>query len=181
MQKNMIMIIDILPSSDLRISKYLSRHSVEVFPNFYKEIKSNKCQKRINCVYLHELIRIKEFMRDDKLNYDIELSKIPNKNIIIENGHISNMTYIKMMDKKMFKSYMRDFKHKKHTWNYSAIVYKNKKYKNEYEKKLTKELYIVLRQSQIKYIVVNRAKITANRKEILKQIQSLKDPIAEEI
>jgi len=181
MNKNMIMIIDILPSSDLKISKYLLRHNVEILPNLYKEIKSNKCQKRNNCMYLHELVRIKEFMRDDKLNYDIELSKIPNKNIIIENGHIANMAYIKMMDKKMFKIYMREFKHRKHTWNYSAIVYKNKNYKNEYDKKLAKELSIVLKQSQIQYTIVGKPKITLTRKEILKQIQSLKNPVNEGI
>ena len=176
----MMMIIDILPSSDLKISKYLTGHNVDALPNLYKEIKSNKCLKRNLCVYLHELVRIKELARDDKYNYNIELSKIPNKNVIVENGHIANMVYIKMTDRKMFKNYMREFKHRKHTWNYTAIVYKNKNCKNDYEKKLNQELARVLHQSQIEYTVVNKQKMILNRKEILRQIKTLQDPKPDE-
>lgn len=151
---NMIMIIDIF--SSLNISKYFGQQKspIKMEYNIFKWSKKNSNCKNINCNSFNELVMLKEIIRDDKLFDKINMSIIPEKTIIVDNGHILNMLYLRLSNRKMYKNYMREFKHRKHNWNYVAFVVKNgREPRNEFEKKLVKELQFVLKQSQIEYKV----------------------------
>ncbi len=169
----MLMIIDI-DCHNLNISNYLERHDINVFPDIYKQSKKiSKCKSDV-CASLYELIMIKELIRDEKLFDKINMGSLKDKNVIISNGHLVNMAFIKMTNKNIFKHYMREFKHRKHSWNYIVVFVKDsKKDKTDFNKKLLKELKSVLKQSQIEPIIINKIKTnTMLRKEILKYIKT---------
>lgn len=154
---NVIMIIDLF--SSINIAKYFGQQKppIKIEENLYKQSRKNSNCRNINCSSLNELVMYKELNRDDKLFDKIHMGIINDKTVIIDNGHITNLLYIRLANKKMYKSYMREFKHRKHSGNYMAFVIKNgRQPKNEFENKLLKELQFVLRQSQIDYKVFDR-------------------------
>lgn len=171
---NMIMVVDVF--SSINILKYFNQQKpvITIEKNLYKESKKNSNCRNVNCAAFNELVMLKELIRDDKLFEKISMGVINGKNIIIDNGHITNMAYLKMSNKKMFKIYMREFKHRKHNWNYVAFLVKNAKIaKNEFENKLLKELQAVLKQSQIEFVVFDRNNYrtpTLLKKEIKEKI-----------
>ena len=168
------MIIDIF--SSLNISKYFGQQKspLKIEHNILKWSKKSSNCKNINCNSFNELVMLKEIIRDDKLFDKINMSIIPEKTVIIDNGHITNMLYLRLSNRKMYKSYMREFKHRKHNWNYVAFVVKNgREPKNEFENKLIKELQFVLKQSQIKHVAFDCKKYrtpTLLKKEIKDKI-----------
>lgn len=151
------MVIDIF--SSINISKYFGQQKppIKIEENIYKQAKKNSNCRNVNCSSMNELIMFKELNRDDKLFDKIHMGIIKDKTIIIDNGHVTNLLFIRLSNKKMYKTYMREFKHRKHSGNYIAFVIKNgRQPKNEFENKLLKELQFVLRQSQIECQVFDR-------------------------
>ncbi len=171
---NMIMIVDIF--SSLNISKYFGQQKsqIKIEHNIYKWSKKSSNCKNINCNSFNELVMLKEIIRDDKLFDKINMGIIPEKTIIVDNGHISNMLYLRLSNRKMYKSYMREFKHRKHNWNYVVFLVKNgREPRNEFENKLVKELKFVLKQSQVDFKVFDCKKFrtpTLLKKEIKDKI-----------
>jgi hypothetical protein len=171
---NMIMIVDIF--SSINILKYFNQQKpvISIEKNLYKESKKNSNCRNINCAAFNELVMLKELIRDDRLFEKISMGVINEKNIIIDNGHITNMTFLKMSNKKMYKMYMREFKHRKHNWNYVVFLVKNSRTpKNEFENKLLKDLNYVLNQSQVEFVVFDRNHFrtsTLLKKEIKEKI-----------
>ena len=165
-------IIDPLPNSKLNISKYLSRHKIDVLENLHKEMKKKSTCDLSKCSCLNELVNLKEITRDREWFYGFDLETKKGSGVVVDNGHITNLLYSKLVDKKLYKDYMRDFKKQRHEWNYRAIVIKNRKAVNtEYDKLLYKELLPTLRQSQIEFTVISKfGSITKLRKEILKTL-----------
>ena len=171
---NMVMIVDIF--SSLNISKYFvqQKNPIKIEQNIYKWSKKSSNCKNINCNSFNELVMLKEIIRDDKLFDKINMGILPNRTIVIDNGHILNMLYLRISNRKMYKLYMREFKHRKHNWNYIAFVIKNgRDPRNEFENKLLKELPFVLKQSQAECIVLDYKKYrtpTLLKKEIKDKI-----------
>jgi len=171
---NIIMIIDIF--SSINIAKYFGQQKppIKIEENIYKQNRKNSNCRNLNCTSLNELVMLKELSRDDKLFDKIHMGIINEKTIVIDNGHITNLLYIRLANKKMYKTYMREFKHRKHTGNYIAFVIKNgRQPRNDFENKLLKELQFVLRQSQIDYEVFDRNNFrtpTLLKKEIREKI-----------
>ena len=167
---NMVMVVDIF--SSINIVKYFGQQkpAISIEPNVYRECKKNSNCRNINCSSLNELIMLKELIRDDKIFEKMHMGFIPDKTVVIDNGHITNMLYLKLSNKKMFKIYMREFKHRKHNWNYVAYVVKNTRVpKNDLENKLVGELKSVLKQAQIEVVTFDRKKYrtpTLLKKEI---------------
>ena len=171
---NIIIVIDIF--SSINIAKYFGQQKppIKIEENIYKNSKKNSNCKNINCSSLNELVMLKELNRDDKLFDKIHMGILQDKTVIIDNGHITNLLYIRLSNKKMYKSYMREFKHRKHTGNYIAFVIKNgKQPKNDFENKLLKELKLVLKQAQVEIQIFDRNKFrtpTLLKKEIRDKI-----------
>lgn len=171
---NIIMVIDIL--SSINIAKYFEQQKppIKIEENIYKNSKKNSNCKNVNCSSLNELVMLKELNRDDKLFDKIHMGILQDRTIIIDNGHITNLLYIRLSNKNMYKSYMREFKHRKHTGNYIAFVIKNgRQSKNDLENKLLKELKLVLKQAQIEIQIFDRNKFrtpTLLKKEIREKI-----------
>lgn len=154
---NMVMIVDLF--SSLNIMKYFGQQKspINIEHNIYKLEKKNANCKHINCNSFNHLVMLQEINRDDKLFDRIGMEIIKEKTIVVDNGHILNMLYLRLSNRKMYKTYMREFKHRKHNWNYVAIVIKNgREPRNDFEKKLIKELQFVLKQSQIEIIIFDR-------------------------
>lgn len=175
-----LMIIDLLPSSKLDITKYLERHGIYAMSDFYKENRFRvKCDHDDLCGVLNEMVMMKDFKRDDELYFNYKLNKFNDKLHIFENSHISNLVYCRLSNKKLYKHYMKEFKTRRNHWNYQAIVIKKKDMaKNSKEEKLLKELVPVLRQSQINYTVLDKWKnLTHLRKDIMRQIEVIKNKI----
>ncbi len=170
----MIMIIDLF--SSMNIVKYFCQQKppICIQKNLYMESKKNSNCKNINCFSMNELVVLKELARDDKIFDKIHMGFLPEKTVVVDNGHITNLLYLKLANKKMFKIYMREFKHRKHNWEYIAFVIKNTRVpKNDFEKKLIKELSSILKQSQIQVIIFDRKKYrtpTLLKKEIKEKI-----------
>jgi len=171
--KTMVMVIDPLPASNVNIEKYLSRHKIDILEDICNSPKTSKSCSKINCSALSELIMMKELMRDDDLFFKNQLDEDHAKNYIINNGHIYNMLYCKKLNIKLYKTYMREFKKRRHKWDYKAIVIKNSKYiQSSQDKKIIQELNLILKQSQIDFHTINNVRtVTLLRKEIYKNIQ----------
>jgi len=167
---NMVMVVDIF--SSVNIVKYFGQQkpAINIEPNIYHECKKSSNCRNINCSSLNELIMLKELIRDDRIFDKMHMGFIPDKTVVVDNGHITNMLYLKLSNKKMFKIYMREFKHRKHNWNYIAYIVKNTRVpKNDFENKLNKELNSILKQAQIECVVFDRKKYrtpTLLKKEI---------------
>ena len=174
-----IMVIDPLPSSNLNINKYLKRHNFSILEDISKEnINKVSCGHGVSCALFNELVMLKEFNRDDKLFFDRELRKTEPLPIFVENGHITNLLYCKMSDIKLYKEYMKEFKKRRRNWEYRAIVVRNNKMaQSAVERKMNDELLRVLKQSQIKFTIINKFKnVTFLRKSIFRQIQNIINP-----
>lgn len=171
---NMVMVVDLF--SSLNISKYFGqqKNPIKIEHNIYKWSKKNSNCKHINCNSFNELVMLKEIIRDDKLFDKIQMGIVQDKTIVVDNGHILNMLYLRLSNRKMYKTYMREFKQRKHNWNYVAFVVKNGRApKNEFENKLLKELPFVLKQSQTHCVVFDCNKYrthTLLKKEIKNKI-----------
>jgi len=178
-----VMVIDPLPSSNLNINKYLKRHNFSILEDLAKETRLKSCcENKLNCIQLNELIMMKEFNRDDKLYFDRELRKVEPSPIFVENGHITNLLYCKISDVKLYKDYMKEFKKRRRNWEYKAIVIRNTKAaQNAFEKKINDELLRVLKQSQIKHVIVSKFKnVTFLRKNVFRHIQNIINPEIEQ-
>lgn len=170
--KTMVMVIDPLPSSNVNIEKYLSRHKIEIMEDLYNTTSMNKSCSKTSCESLGELVMLKELSRDENLFFKNQLDEDHAKNYIVNNGHIYNMLNIKLMDNKLFKSYMREFKKRRHKWQYKALVIRNNKnIVSSQEKQVINELNSILNQSQIDFQIINNIRTTTLlRKEIYKNI-----------
>jgi len=154
---NMVMVVDIF--SALNISKYFGqqKNPIKIEHNIFKWSKKTANCKHLNCNSFNELVMLKEIIRDDRLFDKINMGIITDKTVVVDNGHILNMLYLRLSNSKMYKQYMREFKHRKHNWSYVAFVIKNGRApRNEFENKLVKELQFVLKQSQVECIVFDR-------------------------
>jgi hypothetical protein len=174
-----VMVVDPLPSSNLNINKYLKRHDFSILEDLAKEnVHKISCGHGITCALFNELVMMKEFNRDDKLYFDRELRKTEPQPIFVENSHITNLLYCKLSDIKLYKEYMKEFKKRRRNWEYRAIVVRSTKMaQTPLEKKMNNELLKVLKQSQIKYTVINKFKnVTFLRKSIFRQIQNIVNP-----
>lgn len=171
--KTMAMVIDPLPSSNVNIEKYLSRHKINMLEDIYNSSKISKACSRTQCCALGELVMLKEFSRDDDLFFKNQLDEDHAKNYIINNGHIYNMLHVKALDNKLFKAYMREFKKRRHKWQYKAIVIRsNKQPVTPQEKQTIQDLNSILKQSQIDFQIINNIRtVTLLRKEIYKNLQ----------
>jgi len=178
-----VMIIDPLMSSKLDIRKYLDRHGINVFEDFYKEnIHRNKCVHDKLCGVYNELIMLKDFKRDDGLNVGYQMDRIQDELFVFENSHVSNLVHCKVGNKKLYKQYMKEFKNRRRKWHYIAIIVtKPENAKTKEDKSILKELESVLKQSQVecKYIK-NWKTVTFLRKEILKELNMIREKIEEE-
>lgn len=172
------MIVNVLPSIDLDISKYLDRHGVHVHEDIRKDIKfKGKCAHGVFCPVENELVMLKEFLRDDDLFHKIQMDIINENIILFENSHITNMVNCKFSNKKLFKYYFQEFKKRKKNWIYSAIIFKKRNMaKNKKEQKMLDEMQSILKQCGIKCYVINNYKnVTLLKKEILRQINVIKN------
>lgn len=171
--KTMAMVIDPLPSSNVNIEKYLSRHKIEILEDMYNSSKISRSCSKTHCCALGELVMLKELSRDDDLFFKNQLDEDHARNYVVNNGHIYNMLYAKMLDNKLFKSYMREFKKRRHKWQYKAIVIRNnKQIQTPQEKHVLQELNLILKQSQIEVQVISNVRtVTLLRKEIYKSLQ----------
>lgn len=175
-----IMIIDILPSSKLDIQKYLDRHGITVFADYHKENRfRNKCEHDEFCDLFNELVMIKDCQRDDRLNIEYKMDKIPEDVFVFENSHIGNLVYCRLSNKKLYKHYMKELKNRRRQWIYHAlIINKLGLAKNKKEEKLMRELELVLKQAQISFKHLNKwENVTYLRKDILKEIEDIKNNI----
>jgi hypothetical protein len=175
-----IMVIDILPSSKLDIQKYLDRHGVTVFSDYHKENRfRNKCEHDEFCDMFNELVMMKDFQRDDRLNIEYKMDKITEDVFVFENSHISNLVYCRLSNKKLYKHYMKELKNRRRQWVYYAIIIsKEGQAKNKKDQKIIKELEYVLEQSQIKFKHMDKwDNVTYLRKDILKEITDIKASI----
>jgi len=175
MKPEYLMIIDLLPSSKLDITKYMDRHGILVHPDIHRENRYRvKCEHDAFCGVFNELVMIKDFKRDDEMIIKHKLDILQSKIFMFENSHISNLVYCKISNKKIYKQYMKEFKKRRSNWHYSAIIIKKKDMtKNSREEKLLKELMPVIKQCQIDYTVIDKWKtLTYLRKEIMRQVQA---------
>ena len=170
--KTMAMVIDPLPSSNVNIEKYLSRHKINILEDIYNSSKVSKACSKTQCCALGELVMLKEFSRDEDLFFKNQLDEEHAKNYIVNNGHIYNMLHAKTLDDKLYKSYMREFKKRRHKWQYKAIVVRNsKQLVTAQEKQTMQELSSILKQSQIDFHIINNVRtVTLLRKEIYKNL-----------
>ena len=171
-----LMIVDVLPSSRLEISKYLDRHGISIHPDIRKENKyKNKCIHDVYCGIQNELIMMKDFRRDDDLNIKYKMDYLDSSLHIFENSHIANLIYCKLSNKKLYKQYMKEFKNRRRHWTYYAIVIANKNtVRNKKEGRLLNEVAPVLKQSQIPFKEIKSwHNLTYLRKDILKEIQDI--------
>ena len=178
-----LMIIDLLPSLRLDITKYLDRHGIAVYQDFHKENRFRvKCEHDRFCSVFNELVMIKDFQRDDQLKWDFKMDKYENRLFVFENSHISNLVYCRLSNKKLYKHYMKELKKRRRSWKYNAIVIKKRGMaKSKKEEKLLRELLPVLKQSQINYTVIDHWKnLTFLRKEVLKEINTIRGRISTE-
>ena len=178
-----IMIVDILPNSKLDIAKYLDRHGIDVYPDFHKENRFKvKCVHDEFCGVLNELVMLKDFKRDDEINIGHQMDYLPSKMFIFENGHVSNLAYCRISNKKLFKHYMKELKNRRRHWNYHAIVIKKPGMaKTKKEQRLYNEIDPILQQCQISYKVLDKwPGLTQLRKDILKEIQEIKTKVDKE-
>jgi len=183
MKPEYLMILDLLPSSKLDITKYLDRHKIGVYPDIYKENKHRvKCEHDMFCGVFNELVMVKDFQRDDDIIIKHKLDVFTRKLFIFENSHITNLIYCKFSNKKLFKHYMKEFKRRRKDWKYTALIIKKKGMaKNKKEESLLKEVIPVLKQCQIDYHIIDKWKtLTFLRKEVLKQVNATKNRIEEE-
>jgi hypothetical protein len=172
-----VMIIDPFPSSKLDIRKYLERHEIVVHEDFYKEnLYRIKCDHDKLCGIFNELVMLKDFKRDDELSIKHKMDYIDNDLFVAENGHIANLIYCHMSNKKLYKQYMKEFKSRRRHWKYIAlIVIKPNQARTKLDNRIIKELEIVLTQSQIEHKKIsNWNTITTLRKDILKELNSIK-------
>jgi KaiC/GvpD/RAD55 family RecA-like ATPase len=168
----MVMVIDPFTASNLKIKKYLARHRIEILDNIQNSLSSAHTCDRDKCLSSHELIMIKELKREDDLFFKNQLNEDKAKDYIIDNGHILNMLMLKLVDKKMFKEYMREFKKRRHKWTFRAIVVRNKQASTPEEKRMSNELNSILKQSQIDYVMISNIRtLTLLRKEVYKNLQ----------
>jgi hypothetical protein len=180
MKPEYLMIIDILPSSKLDITKYMERHEIPVFPDLHKENRFRiKCEHDAFCGVFNELVMMKDFQRDDDIIIKHKMDILQKKLFIFENSHISNLLYCRLSNKKLYKHYMKEFKRRRKDWKYTALVIRKKGLaKNKKEETLYKEIIPVLKQCQINYKVIDKWKnLTFLRKEILKQVNSTEETI----
>jgi hypothetical protein len=178
------MIIDILPNSKLDIAKYLDRHHISVHQDFHKENRFKvKCVHDEFCGVLNELVMMKDFRRDDEISIAHKMDYQPEKMFIFENGHVSNLVYCKISNKKLFKHYMKELKNRRRSWNYHAIVIKSPtKPKTKKEQRLYDEIDPILQQCQISCKVLDKWQgLTQLRKDILKEIQEIKAKVDKQL
>ncbi len=149
---NMIMIVDLF--SSLNMPKFFKQQKppIDILPDMFQECKKTSNCKNSSCNSFNELVMLKEFGRDEKLFDKLELNIINNKSIIVNNGHIYNMSSLSLNNEKLYKIYMREFKHRKYNWNYIAFLVK-KKISTEHERKLYDAMCEIVSRADIDYIV----------------------------
>jgi hypothetical protein len=175
-----VMIIDPLPASRLDIRKYLDRHNINVYEDFYKEnLYRVKCQHDKLCGVYNELVMLKDFKRDDELRVKYKMDYIQDELFVVENSHITNLVYCRMSNKKLYKQYMKELKNRRRNWKYIAIVItKPENAKTKKDQQILKELELVLKQSQIDFKFINNWQtVTFLRKEILKELTEIRNVI----
>jgi hypothetical protein len=183
MKPTYLMIIDLLPSSKLDIVKTLSKEGIMVYDDIQKQNRFRiKCEHDAFCGMFNELVMMKDFQRDYDISTNFEMDRLLDKMFVFENSHITNLVYCKLSNKKLYKHYMKEMKRRRIKWKYIALVIRKKDMaKNAKEERLLKELMPVLKQSQIDYIVIDKWKTVASlRREIVKQVQSMKNNIEAE-
>lgn len=157
---NVIMVVDIF--NTLNIAKFFNqpnqkKYNIHVLENLYVSSKKNSNCKNVNCASLNELVMLKELNRDDSVFDKVHMGIIQEKTMIVDNGHITNLLFMRLSNKKMYKIYMREFKKRKHNVNYVVFFIKNARPpRNEFETKLLKELNSVLKQIQIEINIFDK-------------------------
>jgi hypothetical protein len=177
------MVIDMAPNSKLDISKYLSRHGINVYDDNFKENKfKSKCGHDEFCPVTNELVMMKDFKRDDELNIQHKMDYIGDRLFVFENNHIANLVYCKISNKKLFKHYMKELKARRRHWNYYAIIVKkDDALMTKKELKINAELISVLEQCQVEKVVFDKMyNLTHMRKDIFKLIEGIQDRIKKE-
>jgi len=180
MKPTYLMIVDLLSSSKLDIVKTLSKDGIKAYEDLQKQNQFRiKCEHDSFCSIFNELVMMKDIQRDHTISTHFEMDRLLDKMYIFENSHITNLVYCKMSNKKLYKHYMKEMKKRRVKWKYVALIIKKKDIaKNAKEEKLLKELMIVIKQSQIDYIVIDKWKTVASlRREIVKQVQAMKNNI----
>jgi endonuclease IV len=175
MQKTMIMVIDI--TDKLEIKKYFKRQNLSYKENLYDDVAGDKCLKN-NCSHIHELILMKEIKRDEDLYFEIEMEKTKNEVIVVDGGYLYDLYKIKKVNVKKYKEYMREFKKRKHSWQFKAIIFRPEKTKSlDYTDKFN-EIIKVIEQSQIDYAIVNQEKsLFVARKDVYKKVVEEKNNV----